>query len=475
MVKTPSRRVNDLFYVILFFLFLILLIGFILAGTQSRYLADDYCYDAQFIKQGFWQGQVDSYLNLMPYSSNRYGLTLFSGLFWLLGGVRVMPFLPGFFIVLWGFVLVYVIYQGQKLIRFHLPVPAIFFAAASILFYTILLAPNRYQILFWRSGLLPYLAPLVFNTWLLGRFFYYKSKNKISWWGAAELGFTSWLAAGFSETVFALQMAFWGMLLLWSVWRRQVIARTSVIFILLGSLLGASLLLFNPTNAIRQSFFPQPPALWVVAFTSIRYALDFFFDYLHSAWLPLFIYFCSGALVGWLEWTGNPIRWRQLGWSFVGLMFGLLVLLTSLMAPTMWSMSAYPEQRGLLAGAYLINLFLFGLGLGIGVAAAKIVKQYLPQFLRIGISFLLVIGLSAYALHFISTIYDLVPVYQIRAETWDLRHAEILQKREDGQKHILIPGIDSIAGIFELQPEEGHWVNRCAAEYYGIDGIKTTE
>ncbi len=62
MVTTPSRRVINLFYIVLFFLMLILLIGFILAGTQSRYLADDYCYDAQFIKQGFWHGQIDSYI-----------------------------------------------------------------------------------------------------------------------------------------------------------------------------------------------------------------------------------------------------------------------------------------------------------------------------------------------------------------------------------------------------------------------------
>jgi hypothetical protein len=47
-----------------------LLIGFIITGWQSRYLADDYCYDAEFIQHGFWQGQIDAYLSRMPYNSN---------------------------------------------------------------------------------------------------------------------------------------------------------------------------------------------------------------------------------------------------------------------------------------------------------------------------------------------------------------------------------------------------------------------
>ncbi len=347
--------------------------------------------------------------------------------------------------------------------------------AATILFYTLLLAPNRYQILFWKSGLLTYLAPLVLNTWLLGRFFFYRSKSRFSWLGAVELLLTAWLSAGFSETVFAIQTTFWVLILILMIWRHQTKTFWYVVFILIGGAIGAALLLLNPTNAIRQSFFPPPPSVLSVGLTSIRYAFDFFFDYLTSAWLPLFVFTCSGVLVGWLVLRGNEFSWRQFFVFIAGLLLGTLILLTSLMAPTLWAMSAYPDQRGLLSGTYIMNLFLLGWGLGFGAAAAKLFKGLLPSSINIATTLLLALALGAYAIHFVPSIYQLIPVYQERAEIWDLRHAKILQSREQGQSHVIVSGIDSIAGIFELQPDEGHWVNRCAAEYYGLDGIQTTE
>ena len=57
-------------YTVLLIVLLLLLLCYMIAGWYSRYLADDYCYDAEFIKNGFWNGQLDSYMNLMPYSSN---------------------------------------------------------------------------------------------------------------------------------------------------------------------------------------------------------------------------------------------------------------------------------------------------------------------------------------------------------------------------------------------------------------------
>ncbi len=446
-----------------------------LAGTQSRYLADDYCYDAQFIKRGFWAGQIDSYLNPMPYSSNRYSLTLFSGLLWVLGGVQFMPFLPAVAAVLWGFALIYTIQQGSRKLQFALPGPAVMLIAASILFYTLLLAPNRYQILFWRSGLLPYLAPLLLNTWLLGRFFAIQHKPTFRWWNGVEVGFTAWLAAGFSETVFAIQFVFWGMILLLTLWRRQSLARRLVILILIGSLMGAALLLLNPTNAARQSPFPPPPPLWQVGLTATRYSFDFFEDYVSGAWLPLMVFMSAGFLIGWLELPRLSFSWRQFFVRVGGLLLATMILLISLMAPTIWSMSSYPELRGLLAGAYIMNLFLFGVGVGMGVAARKVGGKYLTARVSLLISLVLGLGFSAYTLHFIPDVYGLMPVYQQRAEIWDQRHADILHRRDAGQTQMLVPGIDSIAKIFELQPKEGHWVNRCAAEYYGLESIWTTE
>ena len=145
----------------LLLLFLILLAGYAIAGLHSRYLADDYCNDVEFMQQGFWKGQVHSYLNPMPYSSERCSLTLFSGIGWVLGGVRFMPVLPLASILFWALALYYAIQQGLQYFSFRLSPVIIAFLSVCSLFFTLYLAPNQYQILFWRSGMNTYLVPLL--------------------------------------------------------------------------------------------------------------------------------------------------------------------------------------------------------------------------------------------------------------------------------------------------------------------------
>jgi hypothetical protein len=454
---------------------LALLAGMIAAGWQSRYLADDYCYDAQFNQHGFWQGQVDSYLNAMPYSSNRYSLTFFYGVGWALGGVKLAPVLPGLAILLWGSALYYVIQQGIIVAGKKLPILAIAFAAATILFFTLLLAPNRYQVLYWRSGMLTYLAPLVINTLLAGRFLHYLQRDHLGGVGWLELSLVTWIAAGFSETAFAVQTGFWSLVLLVMLWRRQGTGCKAMAAILLGIAAGAALLLLNPTNAVRQSPFPPPPSLWTLVSTSLQYARDFAFYSVRGAPLPFLALMGAGILLGWLEFPVKSFRWRLAFAHLIGAGLGAGFLLVCVMAPTMWSMSVYPGSRALLTGEYLIILFLFSAGIWVGAAGAAVLQRFASVHRRLAAGFLMMLVLCAYSIHLIPSTYAPIAGYRQRAVAWDARNMMILQARSTGQTDLVVPGIDSIAEIFELQPNAGHWVNRCAAQYYGLQGITTTE
>jgi hypothetical protein len=243
------------------FLFLILLAGYAIAGLHSRYLADDYCNDVEFMQQGFLKGQVNS--------SERYSLTFFSGIGWILGGVRFMPVLPLASILFWALALYYAIYQGSQYFSYRLSPVKIAFLSTCILFFTLYLAPNQYQILFWRSGMNTYLVPLLINTFILGRYFFYLQQKRFGILGFIELSFLAFLAAGFSETVFALQAGFWGVILLFVIWHRHSIGLKAIPAILFGSFLGAALMILNPTNAARQSHFPPPPPIGTVILTSV--------------------------------------------------------------------------------------------------------------------------------------------------------------------------------------------------------------
>jgi hypothetical protein len=476
MVRSKNRKFETALFLILLVLFIALLIGYVIAGFNSRYLADDYCNDVEFMQQGFWNGQVHSYLNPMPYSNERYSLTLKSGVDWILGGVKFMPFLPFLSILLWVFALFYTIRQGTKYLSYELSVLKIAFISTCIIFFTLYLAPNRYQILFWRSGMNTYLIPLLINTFILGRYFHYLKRDGFRIFGYLELGFLAFLAAGFSETVLALQAGFWGIILIFMSWRRQTTGVKAAGAILFGSLLGAILMIVNPTNALRQSRFPSPPSIGTVALTSLMYSLDFLRFTLRGAWLPFLILFFTGFLFGWLDLKSNSHKWRSAFGILAAFVIISEILLVCIMAPTIWSMSAYPENRGLLTGVYVLTLFIFIFGVWSGVAAKKILGETFSLKIHIAIGIVFTVLIGGYLIRAIQPTYDLIGIYQKRANLWDARNAEIIHKRSEGQTSIVVPGINSIGGILELQPETGYvWVNNCAAAYYLIESITTTE
>jgi hypothetical protein len=67
------------------------------------------------------------------------------------------------------------------------------------------------------------------------------------------------------------------------------------------------------------------------------------------------------------------------------------------------------------------------------------------------------------------------PDYQLRGQMWDFRDAQIRQLSDQGQRNITVQALDSWARITELQANPNHWVNNCAADYYGVDSIIAVE
>ena len=453
----------------------ILLIGYGIAGFHSRYLADDYCYDAQFIKKGFWEGQIDSYLSPMPYSSNRYSLTLVSGIMWAIGGVATMPFFPLFCIFIWGSS----IYYAIKIIceYFSINAPKLFYllVTLTILLFTILLAPNRYQILFWRSGMLPYLIPLIFSTFIIGRFFFYLKKDKLGSLGAVELGLLAFISAGFSETVFAVQTGVCLILFIIMLISKKRTGRNAALAIFAGLCLGALLLILNPTNSLRQNPFPDPPSIVFVILNSILYAKDFFFYTVRGAWIPFIVVITLGFIIGWHFIKSIEITWKNIITLILLSLASMFLLLVCIMAPTLWAMSAYPEQRGLLSGVYIIVICLFEIGLFLGVFGSQVSNGRVSPLVETMVSFFAILFFSVYFIRMVPSQLSVIGQYQKRASLWDTRNSEIISRIERGERHLVVPGIGSIAQIIELQKEPGFWVNNCAAVYYQIDSIQTTE
>jgi hypothetical protein len=72
----------------------------------------------------------------------------------------------------------------------------------------------------------------------------------------------------------------------------------------------------------------------------------------------------------------------------------------------------------------------------------------------------------------------MIPVMRFTCVRMDWRvpgNGQIRQKARAGEKQIPVQALDSLAGITKLQGNPSHWVNNCAAAYYGVESIRAVE
>jgi hypothetical protein len=477
VAKYFSKKEN-LFYIFFFLLFLTILISFLYKGFYSRFLQDDYCYGA-FIKQsGFWNTQLLSYISGAAYNGNRYSLTLFSGIAEILGGSSIIPWLPAFWIMTWLLALSFLFYTISLVVfKKNKIFQAILFSEI-ILTFTFYLAPELFQVLYWKSGSLPYLASLVFNTYLLARFFQL-SPLKIKSHHYVEFGILSLLAAGFSETVAVVQVTFWGIVFLLCLFRKRATLgfrkQYLLLIILIGfSICGVLLLALSPSNSSMLQVRPAKPITFITFLTlSFRFGLDILVDSIKSKWLPFGVLFILGFVLSF--YSKIALSTKRIAFHIGILGIGLFLLSVASSTPSVFLGSVYPENRALFPIHYIIVLSVFFSG----ILFSQILKNWfvnhnLLKFLQ-KINYLFILFLMVYLIRMIPIVYAGITPLQSRAIAWDQRQAWIYQEIAAGKMQVTVSAFDSIARLTELKEDPLNWVNMCAADYYGVDSISAVE
>jgi len=180
--------------------------GYIMTGTFMRLSGDDYCYDAVEREHGLWQTQIYSYFNQASIGSNGFSLTLTSSVSSQVGTIS-SRILPGLVLILWlvgGCLLVREISRSlvpEYSSRMGLQILDTLLVTGIIIFFTLYLAPNLGQSLYWRSGLLTYLGPLTLITYLTAFFISVVRSQRQKWWTWTTLFFLAFVGGGFSEAV----------------------------------------------------------------------------------------------------------------------------------------------------------------------------------------------------------------------------------------------------------------------------------
>lgn len=434
-------------------------------GYFSRFIADDYCFASELQRAPLPQALLWRYQNV----SDRYTNILFFTLVERIGGMAGMRFFPAVLIALWTIGLFLWLHEMGRFwgIRWPSWIPA--FLSFWLVFYALWQAPHRFQILYWYSSSVTHFAPLAFTPFLL-TFLTWQARRTAegghgSFWLDTLNFLFAFLLGGFSEpptamliTAFALVLVITWIVKKGHAWQRPLL------WSLIGLASAMLLMILAPANSLRMD---APPPFSLLFFRTLRYPLDFIWDTLVTQPLPSLFTFTGPLLLFLLfkePFAGSLPRARKARLLILLAILGMAYLfIAASFAPSVYGQS-YPMARARFAARVVMTLALMLEGGLLGLILP--VRRTTPAAL-------LLLLLAFYPLRASLKMWQSeLPTYQQRAVAWDARQAHLFQQIAEGKREIVIEQLNSFQQVKELDSNPRHWVNRCAANYYGVDSIR---
>lgn len=446
---------------------------FVYLGLYNRYWADDWCYNADFRNKGFIE-TVAAYSYDVTYTPSRYSVTIFAGLiqaFEVLG-VQLMTPLT---ILFWVAGLVYLFYNISRIAGYQLSNTALGLFSCLVVYFSMYLTEHIYQSIYWRTGMLTYLSPLVFLTWVFAFITAQSLREKPSWWITVLVGLLAFLGGGFSEAgttvmvsslgvyvVFAAFMAYryksqWAM-------KSLVTAVVALVF----SLVAMAMLVFAPTTQIRKGRYGEPASLPLLLKLLFNYTYAFFAAALKNYQYIMIVVISALLGIVWHTSSGQSIKpqYAFLIAAAIGILSVLFVAAS--LTPSAYVEKGLPAPRTMIIPRFVVVLAFSTAGWFAGIMVRELVtaKWIEPA------------ALALLLIAYIFPIYSLtitaqkVPVYSQRTELWDVRNAHILDAINNGDERVDALAIDGlpVGGIRDFDPngKKGFWITKCAMDYYGI-------
>jgi hypothetical protein len=466
-------------------------------GVYNRYWADDWCYDASVLHRGL-VGAVQGYFDTATYATNRVSLTLFSGFLaplWV-PGVELLPLAV---ILLW---LGGLYWNLRLLARLFQPALApqskagldrktSLLGAAVLLTFILWLAPNQFQILMWRTGLLTYTAPLLGLTWLAGRFVLQALEPARGWRGTAVAGLLSFIIGGFSEVGCALLLSSLalGLALVLAFRRRLAKSVRRALVPMLAAALVAGLaamvvLVLSPMNTPRRLIsYAAPMPLAELPFMALKFGYLYIRAFLSlNRWAVLAL--GAGGVIFGLFAAQNGISLRRLAAGLLLTGGVVFLLIAAINVPAAYIENAeISESRALLVPTTVMLAGVAAAAWQVGSALRRWRPAWalrpapaLAPLSRAGLVLVLALAAlapTAYAVSKYPAALAPIALFQKRAQVWDERDAAIRAAFAAGQSSVDVRQIDSYASILEFYPQP-NWVNNCAASFYGMSEIRAT-
>jgi len=234
------------------------LVAYGYAGLFSRYAADDYCTAGQLASRGLLGMQVSFYQGW----SGRVTFTLAAGLVESVG-ISLVPALSALVVAVWTGVLTWSIAPAAAALRWPRPLPTSLLLALMLVTVTLGTTADLGQSLFWQTGMLTYLLPLVALAGYAGVIQRQVARTDSGPTGPGAIAASVLLAfdaGGSSETYVAMQTGTLGLAVaLCLVFGRG--RRRLLVCLLAGLVASAAALVVvavAPGDTVRESGHPTP-------------------------------------------------------------------------------------------------------------------------------------------------------------------------------------------------------------------------
>lgn len=446
---------------------------FAYAGSFVRYMADDYC-EINILGTGSTVAAVyRNYVNGEYRAANRFSNLLFVAASEAMGQ-NLAHLLPGGMLALWLCGLAWLVHEVQLLAKGR-PDWLIGLAITGLfVFLSVWQAPNRFQTFYWRSSVATHFAPLVFFA-LLTSFILNRIRSayagKPSFGLLVLIGLLSFFTGGFSEPPTAVMLVVCGSSLM-GVWkwglapmRNRALALGGAAFF--GIFLALLALFFAPGNQLHGTM--SVTALPATLVMSFRFALDFMLDTAISFPLPTFVSVMIPMLICYFMYEKryqDEVQVSQIKvWLVMTPLLGCFLIAASF-APSAYG-QYFPAERARFLGRALMTAVLLVEGGLFGVWLAR--WKVHPVGLFFLAMVLLVLGV--YPLRAGMNLLSEIGIIQNWSAAWDERDASIRAAVADGTTELSVVQLDSIGDVIEYKGDPQHWVNLCAAQYYGLKSL----
>ena len=442
-------------------------------GTFSRYMSDDYCEAVSTRSSSPLTAVITRYEAGDWRAANRYSNLLFVGITESLLGWRNIAIVPALMVILWGVGLVLLVKQIRRMAGIEWYGLMDVFLGGLLAFITILEAPNRFQILYWRSSMATHFAPLVFLNFLVAAMLarlHSARENAAPAWFVLVVFLASFIIGGFSEPPVTVMVTS-SVLILAYIWffikdglRNPGLLLAGSVF--MGAISALAVMAVSP--AVSKLGADAPSFMeWIQR--TVEYTYFFQIDTIKTLPIPiLFSLFCP-ALFAFLTVRQNESANIQAGLKFaIALPFILSILIAAGFSTSAYGQSFPVERARFFAHTLMtITFALEGALLGAWLSRIKLFNTVAFEYAAI----LILLVVAVYPFRAVLQVMQDIPEYKTRAQEWDRRDAHIYALRERGQTDLVIPQFGGIYDVKELDNLPTHWVNRCAADYYEVNSI----